>query len=459
MEYSKHFFKFCAWVGLFGSTVCPLYGAEDVACLDKGKQLFAAKQYQEAVEQFSRCSAQDPKNVDVQLSLAGALLTLDQLSEAEEHFNLALKNMKRNSPYWAYTYSMLGDIALKKKNNERALEMYNKSLEYNPANVNSRVGKGIILEYQGDKQAAAQAYQSALAVEPLNLIARKRLINLEPEYFSDEEILNGLKQRYAIPPETTTLTEKEKDLFRKMHRTEQRRGIDYLRGKFPKMPPEYIITLNKDTDFSREILSYSGYQALQKSLGQDALTTFQQAGVPIKDVFSLRDRKGNPVFDEESCLTEEGLAVFSEVSKNPKNKNKPFLLPNQDVPPSAAMLQKTEAVAQRLKDQGFVEISRAEYAMLQKETLCSPETLKEKMDVRSVPVTKHHFRYFVQSKEQPRKTALKGVPYYYVMQERAKKNPTLKVPKNSLIESYKYFGNSTICLDDGNLLYDDEKSL
>ena len=120
------------------------------------------------------------------------------------------------------------------------------------------------------------------------------------------------------------------------------------------------------------------------------------------------------------------------------------------------MLQKAENAAQRLKDQGFVEISRAEYAMLQKETLCSPETLKNKMDVRSVSVTKHRLRYFVQSKEQPRKTALQGVPYYYVMKERAKKNPTLKVPKNSVIETNKYFGNSTICLDDGNLLYENE---
>ncbi|MBO4674571.1 MAG: tetratricopeptide repeat protein [Elusimicrobiaceae bacterium] len=456
MEYSKRFFKFCVLVGIFCWVARPLYGAEEVSCLDKGKQRFAAQQYREAVEQFSQCTAQDPKDVDAQLSLAGALLTLDQLSEAEEHFNLALKNMKRNSPYWAYTYSMLGDIALKKKNNDLALEMYNKSLEYNPANVNSRVGKGIILEYQGDKKAASQAYQSALAVEPLNLIARKRLINLEPDYFSDEEILNALKQRYVIAPETTTVTEKEKKLFRQIHRTEQRRGIDYLKGKFPKMPPEYIITLNKDTDFSREILSYSGYQALQKSLGQDAVAAFQQAGVPIKDVFSLRDRKGNPVFDEESCLTDEGLAVYSEFVKNPKNKNKPFLLPNQDVPPSAAVLQKTEAAAQHLKDQGFVEISRAEYAMLQKETLCSPETLKDKMDVRSIAVTKHRLRYFVQSKEQTRKTALKGVPYYYVMQERAKKDPTVKVPKNAIVESYKYFGNGTICLDDGNLLYADD---
>ena len=456
MEYSKHFFKLCALACVCCWMSRPLYGAAEIGCLEKGKQLFNAKQYQEAVTQFSQCCAQDPNDVDAQLSLAGALLTLDRLSEAEEHFNLALKNMKRNSPYWAYTYSMLGDIALKKKENDLALEMYNKSLEYNPANVNSRVGKGIILEYKGDKKAASQAYQSALAVEPLNLIARKRLINLEPDYFSDEEILNALKQRYAIAPETDKLTEDAKTLFQKMHRTEQRRGVDYLRGKFPKMPPEYIITLNKDTDFSREILSYSGYQALQKNLGQDAVTTFQQAGVPIKDVFSLRDRKGRPVFDEESCLTEEGLAVYTEVAKNPKSKNRPFLLPNQDVPPSAAMLQKAELAAQRLRDQGFVEISRAEYAMLQKETLCSPETLKEKMDVRSVSVTKHRLRYFVQSQEQSRKTALKGVPYYYVVLARSKKDPTLKVPKNSVIDSLKYFGNSTVCLDDGKLLYEDE---
>ena len=40
---------------------------------------------------------------------------------------------------------MLGDISLKRQQNDQALKMYSKSLEYNAANVNSLVGKGVIV--------------------------------------------------------------------------------------------------------------------------------------------------------------------------------------------------------------------------------------------------------------------------------------------------------------------------
>ena len=157
------------------------------------KEQFAKAQYPQAAQSFKQCLVLDEQNVDAHLSLAGVLLTQEQLTEAQQHFELALKNMTRTSPYWSYTYSMLGDIALRRKQHKEALNMYQNSLQYNPANVNSLIGKGVVLEFDGNQQGAAQAYQSALAVEPLNIIARQRLINLEPEYLTDEEILTALK--------------------------------------------------------------------------------------------------------------------------------------------------------------------------------------------------------------------------------------------------------------------------
>ncbi|MBR2392011.1 MAG: tetratricopeptide repeat protein, partial [Elusimicrobiaceae bacterium] len=188
------------------------------ACLSEGKKFFASKEYSSAQKTFSRCVKMDPSNVDAQLSLAGVYLTQDKLDEAEKSFYAAIKAMKRTSPYWSYTYSMLGDIALKRQQNKQALDLYSKSLVFNAANVNTLVGKGVITEYQGDKQGAAEYYRSALAVEPLNLIARKRLINLEPEYLTDNEMLAVLKQRYAIAPDTKELSKENRELFEKIHR-------------------------------------------------------------------------------------------------------------------------------------------------------------------------------------------------------------------------------------------------
>ena len=80
----------------------------------------------------------------------------------------------------------------------------------------------------GDKLGASEAYRSALAVEPLNLVARKRLINLEPDYLTDDEILDALKQRYAIAPEKKELTDEDRKLFAQIHRAEQLKGVVYL---------------------------------------------------------------------------------------------------------------------------------------------------------------------------------------------------------------------------------------
>ena len=447
MAYLKHFFSFIFILSGVVSLHAQTTDQALTSCLEEGKKFFSAREYPKASIQFEKCVAQNPSNVDAQLSLAGALLTQNKFKEAEEHFTQALKNMDRQSPYRAYTYSMLGDIALKQQKNEEALSMYSKSLEYNAANVNSLIGKGVIVEYKGDKKAAAECYRSALAVEPLNLIARKRLINLEPDYFTDDEILVALKQRYAVAPQTKELTDENRQLFRKIHLTEQRRGVDYLRNKFPQIPPDYVVTLNKDSDFSREILTLNGYKALQQQLANDAINTFQKVGVEPKEIFDLRDLKGAPVFDKEGLLTEAGFQVYIQALNN----KKAFLRPNQEVPPTEDQLKKAQQAAERLQKDGYIEISPLEMKKLEEVTKCSRDTLKKDLGVYFLPITKSRNRFFVQTKEQTNPN--KGVSYYYIAKERSKKDPSIKVPSNSLIESIQYFGNSTVCLDDGKLLY------
>lgn len=415
------------------------------ACLEQGKKAYADKQVSQAKDIFVRCVKINPADEQAQLSLAGALLTLDDLDGAEKAFSAALSKMKRTSPYLSYTYSMLGDIALKRRQNKEALALYGKSLEINAANVNSLVGKGVILEYQGDKLGASDFYRSALAVEPLNLVARKRLVNLEPEYMTDAEILAALKQRYAVKPEVKELSPEHRALFAAIHKAEQRRGIDYLKNKYPKVPAEFIVTINKKTEFEREMLTLAGYTALQKHIGQDALGVFQRAGVPIKDVFALRNTKGEKVFKEDSTLTDAGFTVYTEALQNRKT----FLLPHEALPPTPQYMAQVSMREKELKEAGYIEISRAEFKMLETQTRCSEDTLRDKLGVYVLPITKNTRRYFVFARTP--KDPLKGVPYYYLMAAHAKRNPKIKVPRNSLIESYALYGY-TVCLDDGNLL-------
>lgn len=415
------------------------------ACLEQGKKEFNTPNYQAAKSTFTQCVELDPKNSDAQLSLAGVLLTLDDLDGADTAFRAALAEMKRTSPYFSYTYSMLGDIALKRQKNDEALEWYSKSLVSNAANVNSLVGKGVITEYKGDKKGAAEFYRSALAVEPLNLIARQRLINLEPDYMSDEEILDALKQRYAVQPDVTELTDSLRKLFSEIHSAEQRMGVSYLHNKYPKVPADYLVTLNKGTAFEREILTLQGYQALQKHIGQDAIAVFQRAGVPVQEVFKLRDLKGYKLFKKDNTLTSSGFFAYTEALQN----RKAFLLPNESVPPSKELLKQMARLEEELKKAGYMEISSKELKFLKKNTKCSDETLREQLGLYLMPVSKTENRYFIITRQtpDPKKNAL----YYLLMKEKSKYDKTVKVPRNSLVESYAYYGYS-LCLDDGKLV-------
>lgn len=444
MPYLKHFSNMCVLCTVLACAL-PLQAEQTLSsCLDEGKIAYTNQNYPQAEQIFERCLTLDPQNVDAHLSLGGVYLTQDKLDVAQSHFQTALTHMQRNSPYWSYTYSMLGDIALKNRQNKQALALYSQSLQYNAANVNSLVGKGAILETQGDTQGAAEAYTSALAVEPLNLIARRRLIVLEPEYLTDDDILIALKQRLAVKPEETTLTDENRTLFFRMHQAEQRRGVDYLKNKFGRnLPKDYIVTLNQGTDFARELLTLDGFNALEKSIGQDAVLVFRRLNIPIQSIFSLRNKEGKPVFTPETTLTEEGFTVYTQALAGQKS----YLLPNQAVPPSPAQLKKVQARAQALLKKGYTEISRAEYKMLENKTLCSDDTLKNKLGMYFLPVAKNLHRYFVRTTDTD---PLQTVPYYYVMQARHKRNPKVEVPKNELIEYYQYYGY-TLCLSDGNL--------
>jgi len=449
MHSIKHFFNGILVAVLVQTGFLYAQNAQDIdACMDKGRNAFVEQDYAKAVTIFEDCQKINPNNEEVLLSLAGIYMTQENLDDAEKYFNAALLVMPRTSPYWSYTYSMLGDIAYKRKKLNQALAMYDKSLEYNPANVNSLVGRGLVLEYDGDRSKAAESYQSASAVEPLNFIARNRLISLEPDYLTDDQILLALKQRYAVSPEEKELTEEQRNLFARIHQAEQRRGVDYLKNRRVKDYSEQVVTINKNTNFSRDMLTLSGYNNLEKSVGQDAVNTFQSIGIPLQDVFELRDLTGVKIFTKESTLTESGFLAYVEALKG----RKLYLLPKEEIPPTSTVRKKINNTIDNLRKSGYTEISSAEMKYIESETKCSRRTLQTKLGLVIVPITKKKSRYFVFNGDAA-KDALIGGAYYYTMLYRSQKNPRIQVPKNSKIESSRAW-SYTLCVDNGQLAFE-----
>lgn len=416
------------------------------ACLEQGKKEFSLRDFNNARNTFQRCLSIDPKNTETLLSLAAVQMKTEDLNGARASFLEALKHIKRSSPYLSYTYSMLGDIALKQQQNKAALTYYNRSLTYNEANVNSLVGKGVIIESQGDKKGAAKVYETALAVEPLNIIARKRLIALEPIYFSDEEMLEAMKQRYAVEPDKKELTKEDRELFSKIHEAEQRGGVDYLKSKLPLVPQDYTATLFKGTDFAREVLTLNGYNALQKQVGQDAINVFQKMNIRIQDIFKLRDMKGNKIFTDKNTLTDSGYLVYNEALQG----RKAYLLPNEAVPPTQAFLEKVNKRVKELKESGYTEISRAEMALIKQQTNCSEKTMLKSLGLYILPVTTNDKRYFVLSREGS--SDKKSISWYYVARYRNRRDPSVKVPANKMAEMYASLNYKICHAGDGELM-------
>lgn len=448
MRYSKISAEclLAAWLAA-GGTAFAASAPTVASCLEQGKNEFSFKNYAAAQTTFSRCLQLDAQNVDAELSLAGVYLTQDNLDGAEKYFRAALSHMKRSSPYLSYTYSMLGDLALKRQNYQDASAWYDKSLASNAANVNSLVGKGVITEYYGNKIGAADYYRSAVAVEPLNIIARKRLIDLEPDYLTDEEMLEALKQRFAVEPEKTDLTDEDRKLFAAIHSAEQRKGVEYLKGKFSKVPADYVVTVFKDTSFSRDMLTKAGYQAMQKQIAQDAIGVFQRGGVEIKDVFDLRDMKGEKIFTPENTLTDSGFKVYTEALKN----RKLFLLPGEPIPPTQQEIAKLNARVQELGKAGYTEISAAELKMIQDQTKCSEETLRQRLGLYVLPVNGRDRRYFIIARQA--RDDRKAVPFFYLQTYRARRNRNVKVARNRWLENKRFYGE-TVCRDSDGTLWD-----
>lgn len=123
------------------------------------------------------------------------------------------------------------------------------------------------------------------------------------------------------------------------------------------------------------------------------------------------------------------------------------MLPNEAVPPTKMHLEKAAKRARELQTAGYIEISRSDLKMIENKTKCSLDTLRSKMGLYVLPVTKEYLRYFILTRSKDDK---KTVPYYYYMEAKARRNPRVQVPQNGLVEMYKIYDYS-VCSSDGKL--------
>lgn len=426
-----------------------IFAQETQKCLSKGKEFFEQKEYTYAQKTLENCLKADPKNVDILVSLGGICMKQNNYDQAIIYFKSALKNMSKKSPYVSYVYTRLGDSYTHIKDFVKAGKYYEASLKFEPAKINSLVGKGICEEKTGNYQKAAEYFKKALAVDFTNIVARERLIDLEPIILSHEEILSTMKERNILDPQALDYQEQDLELLKKMLTAEKNKAITYLSNKYNgKIPPGLIVEKFPGKLYARKMLSYSGYNDLIFLLSKDAINLFMKEA-SYNEILKLRDLEGNPIFDEKGILTDAGLVAYNMSL----NGQRAYLLPYEPIPSSA---KKAEMMVQQLLRQGYMEITIAEYAYIMEKSRCNEQTLM-KSGVKFIQSTPNRNRFLII--DQIKKPSNFDCPvdvqvcfYNMVMERRQQKKDNNKVPVYTTT-----FGTGSkevappICKEDGTL--------
>jgi tetratricopeptide (TPR) repeat protein len=390
--------------------------AEDLACLNSGKELFNEKDFKQAEKIFENCLKQNPSDINVLLSLGGTQIVLGKFSEASPHLLRARQLMNNSSPHVAYVNSLLGDIAMRKPDIKEAAFYYDAALRAHPANINSLVGKGITEEKLGRINEAVSLYRRALAVNFTNIVARERLIALEPDILSDGELLISMKERNIVDPAAINFNEEEKTLLSKMLIAEKNNAIEWLSGKYNgEMPKGFIVERDSGKIYARKMLTLLGYEDLIKHLSREATQFFLDKKILPGYVFKLKDFDGNPVFDDKGNLTDEGMSVYTKGLDGIIA----YVKPGEPLPSTTAEI---DALVKRYQQQGYIEISKSDFLWLMRHTQCSEETLIKDLSVKTINISAAEKRIFVVSdQKKARCMSICILPYYYVWKERKNK--------------------------------------
>lgn len=396
---------------LLFSFLCLCAHAQE-SCLARGKELFSEREFTLAEDTLQSCLKLYPDNSDILISLAGVQSVLGKFAGAENNLKTAMRVMPPNSPYIAYVNSLLGDIAMRKPDLRAASLYYDAALRAEPGNVNALVGRGIIEEKAGRMTDAVGYFRRALAVDFTNTVARERLIALEPDILTYEEVLTTMKERNIIDPDARSFTMEDENLLRKILTAERGKSIEFLSAKYGgRIPPGFIVERDSGKVYVRKMLTLTGYEDLIAHLSREAKTYFTNKGVAPADIFKLRDFDGKDIFTADGLLTDAGLTVYTKGLYG----QKAYVEPGEVLPSTQ---REIDALVKQYSRQGYSEITLPEFAYLMQHTQCSEQTLIKDVSVRVINLDSKRKRVFVVS--DPRREDVPAIlPWQYVLDFRA----------------------------------------
>jgi tetratricopeptide (TPR) repeat protein len=151
--------------------------------LDRGRALRRAGAELEAVEELRQALAAGPGSLDVQLTLADALVACGEPDEAAGHYAAVLA--KR--PNEARALGNYGALLSGRGQHGRAIELFERALKHDSDTARAHVNLALALERAGRDPAAADHFRKALELRPGFGLARRGLRRVELRGGSDDD--------------------------------------------------------------------------------------------------------------------------------------------------------------------------------------------------------------------------------------------------------------------------------
>ena len=150
------------------------------AHFEKGRELYASKQYDQALEQFQRAAELDPSQHVIFASLAESYKNLKKYDEAIASYAKALEVLSQNpkaDPQTIASYHMnMGIIHGMSGKMDEATAEIKKSAELNPPNASQAYyNLGAILVNSGKSAEAVEAFKKSVEANPKNADAQYQL--------------------------------------------------------------------------------------------------------------------------------------------------------------------------------------------------------------------------------------------------------------------------------------------
>ncbi|MDC0935829.1 sulfotransferase [Pirellulales bacterium] len=140
----------------------PRAGGRSAACLDRARRLADHQQFDEAIKEYRRALKQDPKRVEISLSLASIYLRQGDFSAAAQTYEAACAL----APQRADVQRTAGQALQEMGRHRDALAYYQRAVQLEPTSIESHCRAAQALERQHRLEEARTAVDRALSLGP-----------------------------------------------------------------------------------------------------------------------------------------------------------------------------------------------------------------------------------------------------------------------------------------------------